>query len=91
MTDGRTTLSRFILEEQRKARGATGELTALLSDLVGAVKAIASLLGKGGLAGVLGDAGGANAQGEAQKKLDVLANELLLETCEWSGHLAGMV
>jgi fructose-1,6-bisphosphatase I/sedoheptulose-1,7-bisphosphatase len=91
MNDGRPTLSRFILEEHRKARGATGELSALLADLVGAIKAIASLLGKGAIAGVLGDAAGANGQGERQKKLDVLANEILLGACEWGGHLAGMV
>ncbi|MBL8513970.1 MAG: class 1 fructose-bisphosphatase, partial [Betaproteobacteria bacterium] len=42
------------------------------------------------LAGVLGDAGSGNVQGEAQKKLDVIANEILLEANEWGGHLAAM-
>ena len=40
---------------------------------------------------MLGEAGSGNVQGEAQKKLDVIANEVLLEANEWGGHLAAMV
>src|SRR5690606_33909101 len=40
--------------------------------------------------GVLGNAGSMNVQGEAQKKLDVLSNEILLEANEWGGHLAAL-
>ena len=43
--------------------------------------------------GALGDAGSAgtgNVQGEIQKKLDIIANEVLIEANEWGGHLAGM-
>jgi fructose-1,6-bisphosphatase I len=39
---------------------------------------------------VLGSAGSDNVQGEVQKKLDVIANEILLDANEWGGHLAGM-
>ncbi|MBL8480781.1 MAG: class 1 fructose-bisphosphatase, partial [Rhodocyclaceae bacterium] len=45
---------------------------------------------KGAIAGVLGEAGSDNIQGEAQKQLDVIANETLLEANEWGGHLAAM-
>jgi fructose-1,6-bisphosphatase I len=46
---------------------------------------------KGALArGVLGEAGSDNVQGEAQKKLDVISNDILLEANEWGGHLAAM-
>jgi fructose-1,6-bisphosphatase len=88
--EGRTTIHKFIIEEQRKVPGATGELSAVLADLVSAFKSIAAAVGKGAFAGLLGDAPTSNAGGERQKKLDVVANELLLRTCEWSGHLAGM-
>ena len=54
------------------------------------VQAISVAVGKGALAGVLGDIGRDNVQGEAQKKLDVIANEILLEANEWGGHLAAM-
>ena len=61
-----------------------------------AIKAISINVGKGALAGLLGEhaSSGAdasiNVQGEAQKKLDVIANEILLEANEWGGHLAAM-
>ena len=29
-------------------------------------------------------------QGEVQKKLDIAANEILLDTCAWGGQVAGM-
>jgi fructose-1,6-bisphosphatase I len=55
-----------------------------------ACKAISIAIGKGGLADVLGSAGSENIQGEAQKKLDVISNEIFLEANEWGGHLAAM-
>jgi fructose-1,6-bisphosphatase len=90
MTAVRTTLGKFIIEEQRRSPGATGELSAMLMDVSTAIKEIAALIARGRLAGALGDAGSANGQGEAQKKLDVLANELLLRSCEWGGQLAAL-
>ena len=47
-------------------------------------------MSKGALGGVLGSMGTENVQGEVQKKLDVISNEILLEANEWGGHLAGM-
>ncbi len=47
-------------------------------------------MGLGALGGVLGGAGTTNVQGEAQKKLDVLSNEILVEANSWGGYLAGM-
>jgi fructose-1,6-bisphosphatase len=90
MNNGRTTLNKFIIEEQRRATGATGEFSALLNDIVTAVKVISMSVGKGPLLGLLGNAGGSNVQGEEQKKLDVVSNEILLRYCEWGGHLCGM-
>lgn len=86
----KTTLARFVIEEQRRVGGATGEFSALLLDLATALKQIASLIARGRLAGALGDADTDNSQGERQKKLDVLANEILLRACEWGGLLAAM-
>ena len=85
------TLTEFIIEEQRKAPGATGGFTALVNDIRLACKRIAYLVGKGALARTLGRAGSANVQGEEQMKLDVLSNEIFLRTNEWGGTLAGMV
>ncbi len=91
MPQRETTLTEFIIGEQRKAPGATGGFTALLNDIRLACKRIAYLVGKGALAGVHGGAGSRNVQGEEQQKLDVLANQIFLTTNEWGGHLAGMV
>ena len=85
------TLTEFIIEEQRKARGATGGFTALLNDICLACKRIAYLVGKGARAEALGRAGSDNAQGAAQMKLHVMANDIFLRTNEWGGHLAAMV
>lgn len=87
----RTTLTQFIIEEQRRTVGATGDFTGLLTDVALACKAIANAVNRGDLIGVLGEAGTApNVQGETQKKLDVIANDLMLRSNEWGGHLAAM-
>ena len=72
------------------ARAMTGELRLLLEVVARACKRISYAVGKGALAGHLGDAGNTNVQGEAQKKLDVIANDVLLEANAWGGHLAAM-
>jgi fructose-1,6-bisphosphatase I len=80
-----TTLDRFILEQQRTAAGSTGELSLLLVRLGVAAKRIADSLARAGLTGSLGSAGSENVQGEEQKKLDVLANEILIESFDYGG------
>jgi fructose-1,6-bisphosphatase I/sedoheptulose-1,7-bisphosphatase len=86
-----TTITEFIIGEQRRFPGATGGFTALVNDIRLACKRIAYLVGKGALARMHGGAGTTNVQGEAQQKLDVVANDIFLRTNEWGGHLAGMV
>lgn len=85
-----TTLTEFIIGEQRKCRSATGGFTALLNDIRLACKRISYLIGKGALAGVHGAAAGHNVQGERQMKLDLMSNDIFLRTNEWGGHLAAM-
>jgi fructose-1,6-bisphosphatase I len=86
----RITLTRYLVEKQRERGLISAELRLLLEVCARACKGIATAVGKGALAGVLGDAGSSNVQGEAQKKLDVIANDILLEANEWGGHLAAM-
>jgi fructose-1,6-bisphosphatase I len=87
-------LTRFLLEEQR-AGHVSADLRLLIEVVARACKTISIAVGKGALGGVLGDAGSPgvasmNIQGEAQKKLDVIANDVLLEANAWGGHLAGL-
>ncbi|TAJ54812.1 MAG: class 1 fructose-bisphosphatase [Nevskiaceae bacterium] len=83
-------LTQFLIEEQRKNGQCSADLRLLLEVVARACKRISLAVGKGALGGVLGDAGTGNIQGEAQKKLDVLSNDILLEANAWGGHLAGM-
>ncbi len=83
-------LSRFLIEEQREQQQIKPDLRLLIEVVARACKSISIAIGKGALGGVLGDAGATNVQGEAQKKLDVLSNEILLEANEWGGHLAAI-
>jgi fructose-1,6-bisphosphatase len=87
---GRTTLSKFLIQQLTGIPGAQ-DLGALLVDVAAAVKAISAMTAKGALGGYLGEHGGKNVQGETQQKLDVLAHEVMIRSCEWGGLLAGMV
>ena len=90
----RSTLTQYLIEERRRFPGASGELNALILDVSLACKAIARAVAFGELGDALGDVkaegGAVNVQGEVQKKLDVLSNEVFIRRSEWSGNLAGM-
>ena len=93
----RSTLTQFLIEERRRFPDASGDFNALILDLALACKAIARAVALGELGGAMGDhdagaGGGAsvNVQGETQKKLDVLSNQLFIRRTEWAGNLAGM-
>jgi len=83
-------LSRYLVEEQRAKGKIPPELRLLLEVVARACKGISHSVNKGALGGVLGTAGSENVQGEVQKKLDIIANEVLIEANEWGGHLAAM-
>ena len=83
-------LTQFLIEEQRQHGIPSADLRLLVEVVARACKRISIAVGKGALGGVLGEAGTGNIQGEAQKKLDVLSNDILLEANAWGGHLAGL-
>ncbi len=87
---GRITLTRFLIERQRDKQLINADLRLLIETVARACKAISNAVTKGALAGNLGSAGTGNVQGEVQKKLDVLSNEILLEANEWGGNLAAL-
>ena len=101
----RSTLTQFLIEERRRFPDASGDFNALILDVALACKAIARAVAFGELGGLMGNhvvaattgtsgasaaAGSINVQGEVQKKLDVISNEMFLRANEWGGHLAGM-
>ena len=86
----RISLTRYLVEKQRLDDHIPGQLRLLLEVVARACKTISHAVNKGALGGVLGSAGSENVQGEVQKKLDIIANEVLIEANEWGGHLAAM-
>jgi fructose-1,6-bisphosphatase I / sedoheptulose-1,7-bisphosphatase len=90
----RRTLTQYLIEQRRRFPSASGELNALILDVSLACKAIARSVAFGGLGDPntrhLVAGGDTNVQGEVQKPLDVISNEIFIRTAEWSGNLAGM-
>ncbi|WPC65575.1 class 1 fructose-bisphosphatase [Rhodoferax ferrireducens] len=86
----RISLTRYLVEQQRMEGHIPAQLRLLLEVVARACKRISLTVNKGALGGVLGSAETENIQGEMQKKLDIIANEVLIEANEWGGHLAAM-
>jgi fructose-1,6-bisphosphatase I/sedoheptulose-1,7-bisphosphatase len=91
----RWTLTRYLIEERRRFPAASGDLNALILDVSIACKSIARIVSFGELGDSLSQvpkpAGGdVNVQGETQKPLDVLSNQIFLRMNEWNGNVAGM-
>jgi fructose-1,6-bisphosphatase I len=87
---GRVSLTQYLVEQQREHGLIPGQLRLLIEVVARACKRIAIAVNKGALGDVLGSVGSENVQGEVQKKLDVISNEVLIEANEWGGHLAAM-
>ncbi len=87
---GKISLTQYLVEQQREHGRITPPLRLLIETVARACKRIALSVNKGALGDVLGSANTENVQGEVQKKLDVIANEVLIEANVWGGHLAAM-
>ena len=91
----RLTLTQYLIEQRRRFPGASGDFNALILDVALACKAIARAVAFGELGHSLKSAevdvgGEINVQGETQKPLDVISNQVFTRLNEWGGHLAGM-
>ena len=84
------TMDEFTIQETRKFPQATGELSSLLRDIGLAGKIINKQVLKAGLVDILGKHGATNVQGEEQMKLDVYANETLINILKNSSDCAGI-
>ena len=83
-------LTQYLIEQQRRHDNIPAQLRLLIEVVARACKRISISVNKGALGDVLGTAHTENVQGEIQKKLDIIANEVLIEANEWGGHLAAM-
>lgn len=86
-----TTLNRFLAEEQAKYPETDGGLGLLLTQMAYASKIIAREVGRAALVGKLGLMGDRNATGDSQKKLDVFANDIVVDAFTSNGLLYAIV
>ncbi|KAJ2555742.1 Fructose-1,6-bisphosphatase, partial [Coemansia sp. RSA 1933] len=85
------TLTRYVLEQQRTHPDATGDLTIAMNAVQVGCKFVESCVRKARLINLVGLAGNTNVQGEDQKKLDVLSNEMFVNALMASGKFSFMV
>ena len=84
-----TTLAQF-LPQHLQQNDVPAELGSVLQSVVSACEEISDKVRLGALAGVLGMAGTGNVQGEDQKKLDVIANDILIDVLKSNPNVAGL-
>ncbi len=84
------TLDEFIIKRQNDFTYATGELTGLLRDIGVAAKIVNREVNRAGLINILGVHGAENSSGESVQKLDMYANEKLIECLSNSGECCGI-
>jgi fructose-1,6-bisphosphatase I len=84
------TIDRHIIEQERLYPEATGAFSNILYDIALAAKIISREVNKAGLIDILGGAGTTNVHGEAVKKLDVFAHDVIYKALDHTGHLCCM-
>jgi fructose-1,6-bisphosphatase I len=84
------TFSQFLTQVKHPVSELNLDLTLILSDIVTACISIADAINKGALAGTMGSLASENIQGEVQKALDLITNDIFLEANQWRGYMAGM-
>lgn len=84
------TLDEFIITRQKDFPFASGELTGLLRDIGIAAKIVNREVNKAGLLNILGGAEEENASGDSVQKLDLYANEKLIDCLKNSGECCGV-
>ena len=82
------TISRFLVDAERRHPQATGAFTSLLQDIALAAKVIGREVNKAGLVDILGAAGDENVHGEVVQKLDVFANNVMYRALDHTGLVA---
>ncbi len=90
MSTSPMSLSRFMLEEERKHPKAVGDFTLILEQIAFAAKIISREVNKAGLVSILGAASTHNIHGETQQKLDLFSNEEMIKALDPTGKVCAM-
>jgi fructose-1,6-bisphosphatase I len=86
-----TTLNQFILDQQNKFPYVQGSLSRIFGAIQLAAKMINRDVRKAGLIDILGNFGETNVQGEEQKKLDVISNDVFKKLIDMGGDCVCIV
>lgn len=84
------TITEHILRQERQNPRATGAFTTLINELIVAAKVISREVNKAGLVDILGATGRINVQGERVQKLDIFANQIIIQRMQHVGQLCCM-
>ena len=87
---GRTNVNKFLVEEQHRNPELAGDFSMLISDIVRSCKAVAQAVSRGALVSIPDHAPTPDPKAETPESLELLSNQIILENCEWGGHIAAM-
>ncbi|WP_329607893.1 class 1 fructose-bisphosphatase [Nocardia seriolae] len=91
MPEGLKTLTRYTIESEHRQPGASGEFSALLNVLATATKIIGNQVTRGAIVGSLGAADAENLPITVHRKMDAIANDIMVAESQWTGPLAALV
>lgn len=86
-----TLTTHTLADQARLGEKATGDLTLLLTALQTTCKTIAFNVRRATLLNLIGAAGSSNVQGEDQKKLDIISNDIMVDALKKSGKCAVLI
>lgn len=90
MTPKHKTLTQFLVEQQYSDTCVPEQLRVLIEVVADACRSISSVVNRSAVNDLLGNLSSENVQGEVQKKLDVISNDILLNASAWVGHVAAL-
>ncbi|MEV0251427.1 class 1 fructose-bisphosphatase [Nocardia sp. NPDC050712] len=91
MPEGLKTLTRYTIEEEHRHPGSSGEFSALVNVVATATKMIANQVTRGAIVGSLGAAEPDNLPPTVHRKLDAIANDIMVSETLWTGHLSALL
>ncbi|MEV2225683.1 class 1 fructose-bisphosphatase [Nocardia vinacea] len=91
MPEGLKTLTRYTIEEEHRHPGSSGEFSALVNVVATATKIIANQVTRGAIVGSLGASEPDNLPPTVHRKLDAIANDIMVAETQWTGHLSALL
>ncbi|MFQ6395497.1 class 1 fructose-bisphosphatase [Nocardia sp. KC 131] len=91
MPEGLKTLTRYTIEQEHRHPGSSGEFSALVNVVATATKIIANQVMRGAIVGSLGASEPDNLPPTVHRKLDAIANDIMVSETQWTGYLSSLL